>query len=99
MATRKKHVRLLEEMGADQRQIERYIPDDKIPVRQYFHSRTNQPIVGGDWDIDSDDDSTDDRWLEKVTTSVSFKARLASSFCISSCFLRCPSLLWILAPR
>jgi hypothetical protein len=66
-------------MGADQRQIERYIPDDKIPVRQYFHSRTNQPIVGGDWDIDSDDDSTDDRWLEKVTTSVSFKARLTSS--------------------
>jgi hypothetical protein len=70
VATRKKHVRLLEEMGADQRQIERYIPDDKIPVRQYFHSRTNQPIVGGDWDIDSDDDSTDDRWLEKVTTSL-----------------------------
>ena len=65
VGTRKKHIRLLEEMGANKSQIERYIPDDKVPVRQYFHSKTNQPMVGGDWDIDSDDDSTNDQWLHE----------------------------------
>lgn len=80
VATRKKHVRLLEEMGADQRQVESCIPDDKVPIRQYFHSKTNQVMVGGDWDVDSDDDSTTDQWLHKINASVS------DMFCMIGCF-------------
>lgn len=71
MATRKKHVRLLEEMKADECQRQSYIPDDKVPIRRYFHSKTNLPMVGGDWDIDSDEDSTTDKWLQDITASVS----------------------------
>lgn len=70
-ATRKKHVRLLQEMGAKENQMENYILDDKVPARQYFHSKTNQLMVGGDWDVDSDDDSTADQWLHKINASVS----------------------------
>lgn len=70
-ATRKKHGRLLEEMGADKYQVENYIMEAKVPVRQYFHSKTNQPMVGGDWDVDSDEDSTSDQWLHKINASVS----------------------------
>jgi len=73
MPTRKKHLRLLEEMGADDDHMKSYVPDDKVPIRQYFHSKTYQPMVGRDWDVDSDEDSTTDQWLQDITTSVSRK--------------------------
>lgn len=71
VATRKKSIRLLEELGADEKSRKSFAPDDKVPIRQYFHSKTCQPMVGGDWDVDSDDDSTTDQWLMDTTTAVS----------------------------
>lgn len=68
---RKKHLRLLEEMGADERTRNSFVPDDKVPIRQYFHSKTYQPMIGGDWDVDSDEDSTTDDWLQETTAAVS----------------------------
>jgi hypothetical protein len=70
VATRKKKIRLLEEMGADDSHKKSYVPDDKVPIRQYFRSKTYQPMVGGDWEVDSDEDSTTDQWLDEITMSV-----------------------------
>jgi hypothetical protein len=69
-AARKKKARLLEEMGADAQDIQRYVLDDKVPIRDYYHSKTKQPMLNGDWDVDSDDDSTDDQWLGQIGASV-----------------------------
>lgn len=69
--TRKKHVLLLQEIGADERIRENYVPNDKVPIRQYFHSKTYQPMIGGDWDVDSDEDSTTDKWHRDITSLVS----------------------------
>lgn len=68
------NIRALQEMGATERQTSRYIPDEKVPVRQYFHSKTYQPMVGGDWDIDSDEDSTTDEWLKETNAAVRGRA-------------------------
>jgi hypothetical protein len=65
-AARKKKARLLEEMGADARDTEHFVLDDKVPIRAYYHSKTKHPMLNGDWDVDSDDESTDDQWLRQI---------------------------------
>jgi hypothetical protein len=87
-AARKKKARLLEEMGADERDTQRYDLDDKVPIRQYYHSRTKQPMLNEDWDVDSDDDSTDDLWLRQISASVSLRMLQSNSRCsLSECLL------------
>jgi len=50
--------------GADEDAIRRIVPNDQIPVRQYYHSKTNLPMRHDEWKEDSDDES-DDSWMEK----------------------------------
>ncbi len=62
--------RLLQHQHQHQKALSEYIGDDQVPIRQYFHSRTMQPMAPGDWDADSDDDP-DDEWLHALGESVS----------------------------
>jgi len=66
LATRKKKVRLLQENGADSSVARRFVPGDDHPLRQYFHSRTNLPMLEGEWEEDSDDEP-DETWLHKMS--------------------------------
>ena len=43
--------------------------DKQIPNRQYYHSRTNLPMLEGDWEMDSDDEP-DEVWLHKMGEEV-----------------------------
>lgn len=86
-AARRKKARLLEEMGADERDIQRYDLDDKVPIRQYYHSKTKQPVLNGDWDVDSDDDSTDDLWLHQICASVGLRMLHLTHVALSECVL------------
>ena len=67
--TRRKKIRLLQEIGADESVMQQFVPSHKAPLRQYFHSRTNAPMLEGEWDLDSDDES-DDHWLHKMSEAV-----------------------------
>jgi len=62
---RRKKSETLREQGADENAIKRLFPDDEVPIRQYYHSKTNLPMYEGEWDEDSDDDP-DDGWREKM---------------------------------
>jgi hypothetical protein len=84
-AVRRKKARLLEEMGADERDRMRYDLDDKVPIRQYYHSKTKQPMLNGDWDVDSDDDSTDDSWLRQICASVCLRMLHLTHVTLSDC--------------
>lgn len=64
-ATRVKKMRLLNEVEADEEIIEKYEPNPDKEVRRYFHSRTNEPMQNGEWNIDSDEESDHD-WYEKM---------------------------------
>jgi hypothetical protein len=46
------------------------LESDKFPIRQYFHSRTYEPMMLGEWDVDSDDQDDDD-WLTRIGNEVS----------------------------
>ena len=39
------------------------------PIRQYYHTRTNLPMLENEWDVDSDDCS-DDGWLHENSKEV-----------------------------
>lgn len=62
LQTRRKKMRLLVEAGADEETRLQFVPGSDMPVRQYFHSRSNEPMLPGEWDVDSDDED-DEGWL------------------------------------
>jgi len=73
--TRKKKIRQLEQLvrlgdgNVHPNAISQYVPDDEMPVRQYFHSKTMQPMAPGEWDVDSDDEA-DDEWAQMLSECV-----------------------------
>ena len=67
--TRKKKIRLLQEVGAQPSIIQAFVPNDTVPLRQYFHSRTNEPMLDGEWCFDSDDEPDDD-WIHQMAEEV-----------------------------
>ena len=69
--TRRKKMRLMMEVGADEKTRTQFVPSSDVPIRQYFHSRSNEPILQGEWDEDSDDEE-DEGWLTKMSEEVSF---------------------------
>jgi len=46
--------------------ISQYEVNGKVPIRQYYHSRTNIPMAEGEWDYDSDD-VPDDAWIHQLS--------------------------------
>ena len=68
---RRDKIALLEHLQAETGVIDQFLRDDKAPIRQYFHSRTNMPMLEGDWDHDSDDDSIE-RWIIREKEAVSW---------------------------
>jgi hypothetical protein len=67
--TRKKKLRLLQELGAKPSIMQAFVPNDMVPLRQYFHSRTNEPMLDGEWCFDSDDEPDDD-WIHQMAEEV-----------------------------
>jgi len=46
-----------------------YMIDERVPIRQYYHSKTMQPMATkGEWDVDSDDEG-DDTWAHRIYES------------------------------
>ena len=64
------------EIGANNQ----FIRDDKAPVRQYYHSQTNLPLLEGDWDQDSDEEATEN-WIIRENGEVSLRCFLSLSLC------------------
>ena len=64
-------MRLLVEAGAEEETRLQFVPGSDVPVRQYFHSRSNEPMLPGEWDVDSDDEE-DEGWLTRMSEQVSF---------------------------
>ena len=64
LQTRRKKMRLLLEAGADEQTTLQFVPGSDVPVRQYFHSRSNEPMLPGEWDVDSDDED-DEGWVDE----------------------------------
>ena len=65
---RRRRLLALEANDAPISVISSYLPTDEVPIRQYFHSRTNLPME--EWnDVDSDDES-DDEWLHKMNADL-----------------------------
>jgi hypothetical protein len=81
LVTRRSKIRELQACGADDATIGRYVPNDQAPIRQYYRSKTNQPMLDVDWEIDSDDES--DPWVHKISEAVS--ALHAPERVINSC--------------
>ena len=73
LQTRRKKIRLLMEIGADEKTRTQFVPTSKVPIRQYFHSRSNEPMLQGEWDVDSDDEE-DEGWLTKMSEEVSCRS-------------------------
>lgn len=72
--TRKRKIRQLEQQSFSNPQIQKYaiaqyVADDKYPIRQYYHSKTMQPMAPGEWDIDSDEEA-DDSWSKTLAEKV-----------------------------
>jgi len=66
LQTRRKNMRLLSETGADDSAVKQFLPNSDVPIRQYYHSRSNEPMLEGAWDVDSDDEE-DEEWLTKMS--------------------------------
>ena len=95
LQTRKKKIRLLQEIGAKASIVQSFMPNDTVPLRQYYHSRTNEPMLDGEWGLDSDDEEDDD-WLHQMGEAVRLKCfsqlcdHLSSHLSDSPlCFARC----------
>jgi hypothetical protein len=71
-------MRLVMELGADEKTRLQFVANSDTPIRQYFHSRSNEPMLPGEWDVDSDDEE-DERWLTKMSEEVSAIKDLISS--------------------
>ena len=61
---RKRKAQFLRNQGVGEDTVRRIVPNDEIPVRQYYHSKTNLPMRQEEWAEDSDDES-DDSWIDK----------------------------------
>ena len=70
LITRRKKIRLLKGSNADDETVSRFTRSTRMPLRQYFHSRSNLAMNKDDWDIDSDEES-DDEWLRQHRREVS----------------------------
>jgi hypothetical protein len=68
-ATRNKRVLALQASDAPASIISAYLPSDKVPIRQYFHSRTNLPMAQDEWMVDSDDE-IDETWLHEMSSEL-----------------------------
>lgn len=64
-ATRNKRILALQASDAPASIISAYLPSDKVPIRQYFRSRTNLPMAQDEWMVDSDDE-IDETWLHEM---------------------------------
>jgi len=65
-ATIRKKTRFLSELGADESALRHFLPNSNTPIRQYYHSRSNEPMLEGEWDIDSDEEE-DENWLVRMS--------------------------------
>ena len=65
---RRKRLLALQSNNAPASAISSYLPTDQVPIRQYFHSRTNLPLE--DWNSDDSDDEPDDEWLHKMSSDL-----------------------------
>lgn len=65
-ATIRKKTRFLSELGAEESALRHFLPNSNIPIRQYYHSRSNEPMLEGEWDIDSDEEE-DENWLVRMS--------------------------------
>jgi hypothetical protein len=68
-ATRNKRVLALQASDAPASIISAYLPSEKVPIRQYFHSRTNLPMAQDEWMVDSDDE-IDETWLHEMSSEL-----------------------------
>jgi len=68
-ATRSKKLLALQANDAPASAISAYLPSDTVPLRQYFHARTNLPMAHGEWMEDSDGE-TDDTWLHEMSSEL-----------------------------
>jgi hypothetical protein len=86
--SRKKKIRQLEQrMAYDDRchplaLTQFQVPND-IPIRQYYHAKTMQPMGEGEWDIDSEDED-DDEWFHTLADHVSHVFLLWKTFLMLS---------------
>lgn len=62
---RRRRLLALETNDAPASIISSYLPTDEVPVRQYYHSRTNLPLE--DWNDNDSDDEPDEEWLHKMS--------------------------------
>jgi hypothetical protein len=67
--TRNKRLLALQAGNAPASIISAYLPSDAVPIRQYFHSRTNLPMSHGEWMVDSDDE-IDETWLSDMSSEL-----------------------------
>jgi hypothetical protein len=67
-AIRRKRLVALETNDAPASVISSYLPTDEVPVRQYYHSRTNLPLE--DWNHVDSDDEPDEEWLHKMSADL-----------------------------
>ena len=72
--TRKRKIKQLDQQAHYNTQIQefakkQFIADDKAPIRQYYHSKTMQPMAAGEWDEDSDEEA-DDSWSKFLSEVV-----------------------------
>ncbi|KAL7534318.1 hypothetical protein ACHAWF_004793 [Thalassiosira exigua] len=68
-ATRNKRLLALQASDAPASAISAYLPGDAVPIRQYFHARTNLPMTRGEWSEDSDG-GEDDEWLHEMSSEL-----------------------------
>ena len=66
--SRRKIIKNLEVTGNSDL-IPQYTKSNSVPFRQYYHSRTNLPMHGDEWDYDSDD-HPDDNWIHRISEEV-----------------------------
>ena len=67
-AVRRRRLLALQSNNAPASAISSYLPTDRVPIRQYFHSRTNLPLE--DWNSDDSDDEPDEEWLHKMSSDL-----------------------------
>ncbi|KAL3771697.1 hypothetical protein ACHAWO_008339 [Cyclotella atomus] len=65
---RRRRLLALETNDAPASVISSYLPTDQVPVRQYYHSRTNLPLE--DWNSVDSDDEPDEEWLHKMSADM-----------------------------
>eukprot|EP00546_Thalassionema_frauenfeldii_P011571 CAMPEP_0178926710 /NCGR_PEP_ID=MMETSP0786-20121207/18706_1 /TAXON_ID=186022 /ORGANISM="Thalassionema frauenfeldii, Strain CCMP 1798" /LENGTH=482 /DNA_ID=CAMNT_0020601907 /DNA_START=166 /DNA_END=1614 /DNA_ORIENTATION=+ len=88
-ATIRKKTRFLTELGADEFTLQHFIPNNNTPIRQYYHSRSNEPMLEGEWDIDSDEED-DENWLVRMSEELldEFEDVTASEKCFTKLWNR-----------